>query len=155
MCLGWRGYGDTSEIGVGASFLVMNDSSSHVVCVCLRQGGAVGVENREWGHLVELRQFVSLLLLREIFKAKPQSLDLDLIWILCFAVDESALTARPRTLVLGSVSLVNSLCLPRLIFISSSESKPLTKIFHWWESCQSMCSLLLSGAKAEMKIYPH
>ena len=45
------------ELEWGASFVVMNDSSSHVVCVyvCVLGGGAVGVENREWGHLVELR----------------------------------------------------------------------------------------------------
>ena len=67
------------ELGWGASFVVMNDSSSQVVCV-FEAGGAVGIENREWGHLAELRgtPVVSLLLLREVFKAKPQSLGLDL-----------------------------------------------------------------------------
>ena len=38
------------ELGWGASFVVMNDSSSHVVC--LGGSGAVGVENREWGHAI-------------------------------------------------------------------------------------------------------
>lgn len=56
----------------------MNDSSSHVVCV--GGSGAVGVENREWGHLVELRGAPVCLIgfVKGIFKAKPQSLGLDL-----------------------------------------------------------------------------
>ena len=66
------------ELGWGASFVVMNDSSSHVVCV--GGSGAVGVENREWGHLVELRGAPVCLIgfVKGIFKAKPQSLGLDL-----------------------------------------------------------------------------
>lgn len=54
---------------------------TQVAMLCVFEaGGAVGIENREWGHLAELRgtPVVSLLLLREVFKAKPQSLGLDL-----------------------------------------------------------------------------
>lgn len=53
--LGWRRGSPVIpvESGWGASYVVMNDSVA-MLCVC-RGGRAVEVENREWGHLVELR----------------------------------------------------------------------------------------------------